>query len=224
MDSAAIGALASYYPLKILSPEDIRLRNTIDWIHENNFIGNGFFHDVNHAGYGTYLTMHVAQCYLGRRDPIALDIFDWFLEVATKTWTWPEAINPLTFGGTIGDGHHGWAVAEMLIFVRNLFFIEEKERLVLTPVMPKSWQKRGARALITEAPSEFGKIGFEILACTPKHFVLRFEPKYSVPPTDIEWNLPGEIKSAKIDGKRAGFSGTKIYFPPSASEVEIHLA
>ncbi len=223
MDSAAIGSLSSYYPLRILSPDDIRLRNTIDWMYENNFIGNGFFHDVNHAGYGTYLTLHVAECYLGRRDTKALDIFNWILDVASATWTWPEAINPQTFGGTMGDGHHGWAVADLLIFIRNLFFFEEKERLVITPVMPASWQKRGARASITEAPSEFGKIGFEITADSPKKFTLRFEPKFTVPPTDIEWNLPGDIKSAKIDGKRAGFSGRKIYFAPSVSEVEVTL-
>jgi hypothetical protein len=223
MDSAAIGSLAAYYPLRILSTDDVRLRNTIDWIHEHNFIGNGFFHDVNHAGFGTYLTMHVAQCYLGQRDNKAIDIFNWLLDVATPTWTWPEAINPQTLGGTIGDGHHGWAVAELLIFVRNLFFFEEKDRLILTPVLPEQWLKRGAHIAISEAPSEFGKISFEIEVGEHKKIVLRLNAKFSTPPADIEWNLPFDIKHAKVDGKRAGFSGKRIYFSPAASEVEVQM-
>ncbi|MBU0581361.1 MAG: hypothetical protein KKA19_09320, partial [Candidatus Margulisbacteria bacterium] len=171
MDSAAVGALVAYYPLKLLNCDDIRLKNTIDYLREKHFIEGGFFHDVNHAGYGTYLTMHIAQCLLGQRKSDALDIFNWFLKVATPTWTWPESINPQTFGGAIGDGHHGWALVEMLIFLRNLLFIEEKGRMIITPVFPKNWIKKGKNISITEAPSEFGKVNFEIKIIDAKRFL-----------------------------------------------------
>ena len=40
------------------------------------------------------------------------------------TWTWPEAIHPRLDGGCMGDGHHGWAAAELLTFVRDLLVRE----------------------------------------------------------------------------------------------------
>ncbi|MFC1517940.1 hypothetical protein ACFL5G_05255 [Candidatus Margulisiibacteriota bacterium] len=224
MDSAAIGSLVAYYPLRILPQDDIRLKNTIDYLRKKHFLGGGFFHDVNHAGYGTYLTVHIAQCLLGQRNPEALEIFDWFLKVATPTWTWPESIHPQTLGGAIGDGHHGWALVELLTFLRNMLFFEEKDRLVITPILPQSWLKKGKKIIVNDAPSEFGKISYEIKITDSKKYSLLMDAVFTVPPNDIEWNLPGEIKNVKVDGRKSGFSGNKVFFSAMAKEIEVKLS
>ncbi|GBR77681.1 hypothetical protein RDn1_340, partial [Candidatus Termititenax dinenymphae] len=120
MDSAAVGCLSAYYPCRVYAYDDQRLLNTVKYLHEKCFIKGGFFHDVNHSGYGTYLTMHIAQCYIGQRSAKAIDILGWLLKVASPTWCWPEAIHPRTLGGTIGDGHHGWAAADLCLLIRNM--------------------------------------------------------------------------------------------------------
>ena len=38
------------------------------------------------------------------------------LDYASPTLNFPEAIHPLTGGGVIGDGHHGWAAAETVSY------------------------------------------------------------------------------------------------------------
>jgi hypothetical protein len=223
MDSAAVGSIVSYYPLKLLPPEDIRLVNTVKHLRENNFIGDGFFHDINHAGYGTYLSIHVAQCLLGQRDADAYKILKWFLQVASKTWCWPESIHPRTMGGTVGDGHHGWALVEMLIFVRNMLFFEENDRLVITPILPLEWLKKDNKIAIANAPSEFGEVNFEILVKGPKRLALQLNTIFTDTPKTIEWNLPGNIKSVKIDGKEAGFSENKVLFSAQNNKIEVVL-
>lgn len=223
MDSAAIGCLSAYYPCRLYDPNDLRMVNTVKFLQEKCFIQGGFFHDVNHAGYGTYLTMHVAQCYLGQRSDKAIDILNWILSVASPTHCWPEAIHPRTKGGCIGDGHHGWAAADFILLVRNILFLEENNNLIITPVLPKDWAKAGNKIKLDQAPSYFGLINYEIEFKTKKDVVLRLKNKFEKLPEKIEWNLPFKIKSAAADGKKIEFNGTQVVFSPKVKEVKIVL-
>ena len=86
--------------------------------------GDAFFQGISHTGLGTYLTMQLAFVELRAGDRRALDRLSWLLGAATPTWTWPEAIHPQLGGGCMGDGHHGWAAAEFLSFVRAMLVRE----------------------------------------------------------------------------------------------------
>lgn len=222
MDSAAIGCLASYYPCRIYKPNDIRLTNTVRHIHENFFVNGGFFHDVNHSGHGTYLHMHVAQCYLGTRDPQALPVFDWIINIASPTWCWPEAIHPRTLGGTIGDGHHGWAAADICLLIRNMLLMEEDNALIITPVVPKAWYAPGETISVSKAPTYFGNINYSIKADKNKTFTLTLANNYTEQPRCIEWNLPFTILEATVDGKKAEPTAkTRLMFSAKAKKIRV---
>ncbi len=223
MDSAAVGCLASYYPCRLYDPNDLRLVNTVNFLQEKCFIKGGFFHDVNHAGYGSYLTMHVAQCYLGQRSEKAIDVLNWILSVASSTNCWPEAIHPRTLGGCIGDGHHGWAAADFILLIRNILFFEENDNLVITPVLPKEWVKAGNKIKLEKAPSYFGLINYEIEFKTKKNVTLKLKNKFAKLPQEIEWNLPFNIKSAAADGEKIEFSGKKVVFSPKVTQLSVVL-
>jgi hypothetical protein len=93
MDSAAVGCLSAYYPLQLYPITDERLQNTLLHMQKNQFIDGSFFHDVNHAGHGTYLALHFAQCFLGLRDTESADqILQFLIDRASQTMTWAEAI------------------------------------------------------------------------------------------------------------------------------------
>ncbi|MBU4386240.1 MAG: hypothetical protein KKH73_04515, partial [Actinobacteria bacterium] len=129
VDAASVGALAAVYPLDLLPPEEEIIANTVEELVERCFYRDTHYHGVMHCGINPYLSMHVAQYYLRRRDHYALTIFESLWSMATETYTYPEAINPLTGGGSIGDGHDGWSAGDIFNFVRNLLVMEEKDKL-----------------------------------------------------------------------------------------------
>jgi len=223
MDSAAVGCLASYYPCRIFKPTDIRLVNTVNYMRENNFLGDGFFHDVNHSGYGTYLTMHFIQCYFGLRERAkAHVVLDWVLAAASATWCWPEAIHPRTMGGTIGDGHHGWAAADFTLVVRNMLFMEEGNTLTLTPGAPKEWFKKGKVISVKKGPTYFGKLNYEI-SCSDNIVTLKMDNKFFKNPEKIEWSLPMIPAKVTINGKTTAGNDYKVIFSAKVKEVKLTL-
>jgi hypothetical protein len=56
----------------------------------------------------------------------------------------------------MGDGHHGWAAAEFLSFVRNLVVREDGEDLVLFSMLPDAW--RGQPVEAHAAPTHHGSL------------------------------------------------------------------
>ncbi len=85
----------------------------------------------------------------------------WLVEAATATYTWPEAIHPGLGGGCMGDGHHGWAAAEFLTFVRNLLVREVADgELALCSMLPEAWA--GQNLEVHDAPTHEGLLSFAV--------------------------------------------------------------
>jgi len=222
MDSAAVGCLAAYYPLQLYPITDERLQNTLLHMQKHQFIDGSFFHDVNHAGHGTYLALHFAQCFLGLRDTESADqILQFLIERASQTLTWPEAIHPQTKGGCLGDGHHGWMVADLLIFLRNGLFYEDGYRMVFTAYFPKRWLEIKKPIKVEKGPSRFGEVNFDIQFVGEHQIDLNLNIKWSEAPVDLEWHVPVKIRKAKVDGVEYAYDGQRIHFPIDAKKVEI---
>jgi hypothetical protein len=136
LDAALIGSLAATHPLRLFDPNDPRVTDTIAALKETAWLEDAYFNRVGHAALGTYLSLHVAQCLLLRRDPDAWKIILWVLNHASPTFTWAEGIHPITRRGGMGDGHHGWAAADFILAVRNALLFEEDNHLVVTDPSP----------------------------------------------------------------------------------------
>lgn len=168
IDPGAIGSLAACAPLDLLPPDDLRIAATADVIRERFTLADGraFYQGISHSGLGTYLTMQLAAVELRAGDRRALDRLDWLLDAATPTWTWPEAIHPRIDGGCMGDGHHGWASAELLTFVRDLLVREVEGGdgaaggLALSTLVPGGWYGLGWE--VHDAPTAFGHISYAV--------------------------------------------------------------
>ncbi len=139
LDSGAIGSMVADYPLQLdeLGPD--RFVRTADWLAQNCFHRGGFFQDMIHSGVNAYLSLDLAQTFLRHGDPRYLEIIQAVADAASPTGQWPEAIHPLTGGGCMGDGQHGWAAAEWLLMMRALFVREETDGLVLGAGLPAAW-------------------------------------------------------------------------------------
>jgi hypothetical protein len=177
IDSGAIGSLAACAPLDLLAPGDERIAATAEALREGFTLADGraFYQGISHSGLGTYLTMQLAAVELRAGDRRCLDRLAWLLDVATPTWTWPEAIHPRLDGGCMGDGHHGWASAELLMFVRDLLVREVPPGespdaggaddsgdavLALSSLVPDGWYGQGWE--VHDAPTAFGRISYAV--------------------------------------------------------------
>ncbi len=164
IDPGVIGSLAAVWPLDLLPADDEAMAATADVIRDRFCIDDAFFQGISHTGLGTYLTLQLAFVELAAGDRRALDRLDWFLSAATPTWTWPEAIHPRVPGGCMGDGHHGWAAAELLSFVRTMLVREvftpagQPDELALVSMIPASWYGQGVE--VHDAPTRFGTLSF----------------------------------------------------------------
>src|SRR5581483_2893677 len=166
IDAGIIGSLVACEPLRLFSPDDRRVLATLGAIRERFMIGEAFFQAISHTGRGTYLTMQIASVELAAGDRRALDRLRWMMDAATPTWTWPEAIHPQLPGGCMGDGHHGWAAADFLSFVRNLLVRETdaaggvEPGLALCSLFPDEWLGQGIE--VHDAPTHHGTLSFAL--------------------------------------------------------------
>ena len=149
MDAGAVGSLVADYPLQITPPNDAGIMNTVSYLMAHCSFGNAFFQDMIHSGINIYLTLAMAQTFLRSRDTRYKDLIHTVADLASPTGQWPEAINPLTGGGCMGDGQHGWAAAEWVMMMRSLFIREEGSMLILGSGIFPEWLQQ-------DTPLSFG--------------------------------------------------------------------
>jgi hypothetical protein len=113
--------------------------NTVSFLMDNCFYGDGFFQDMIHSGINSYLTLDIAQTLLRSSDTRYRRLIRNIADLASPTGQWPEAINPLTGGGCMGDGQHAWASAEWIMMMKSLFVREEGETLILGSGIFPEW-------------------------------------------------------------------------------------
>jgi hypothetical protein len=168
VDPAAIGSLVACTPLDLLAADDERIAATTDAIRARFTLAGGraFYQSISHSGLGTYLTLQLAAVELRAGDRRCLGRLEWLLDAATPTWTWPEAIHPRLGGGCMGDGHHGWASAELLTFVRDLLVHEvdggegADGGLALSTLVPDDWYGQGWE--VHDAPTAYGHLSYAV--------------------------------------------------------------
>ncbi|NHJ38865.1 MAG: hypothetical protein FK731_02450 [Asgard group archaeon] len=144
-DSAMIANLCAYHPTKIWDKSNDILKKTADVIYEKFTNNGGFFHEVAWNCFGTYLTMHLAQVYHECNDQAKVyEIINWLVKNQTCVMGWAEGISPQTMKGGMGDCPHGWASADWIHLIRNLFVTESLDGSIkLLSGYPTNFLKKG---------------------------------------------------------------------------------
>jgi hypothetical protein len=130
----------------------------------------------------------------------------WLLSHASPTYNWPEAVHPHSFGGSAGDGHHGWASAEWLLLVRALLFLEHKRTLTITPALPVEWLQTPGEVSVENAPTLFGALTYTLRWHDPDALTLHLAPRWHTPPREVDWRLPWDV--SEVAGGRSHAVGT----------------
>ena len=155
-----IGNLCAFHPTKILDSENEPLMKTANTIYKHFTHNGGFFHEVAWNCYGTYLTMHLAQIYHDANDHEKVsEILNWLVQNITCPMGWAEGISPQTMQGGMGDSPHGWASADWIHLLRNLFASETLDgSLKLLSGFPIDLLKKGVSAKGLE--TYFGELDY----------------------------------------------------------------
>ncbi|MCX7840965.1 MAG: hypothetical protein N2559_16135, partial [Anaerolineae bacterium] len=199
---------------------DPRIVDTIAALREVAWLEDAFFNHVGHSAFGTYLSLHVAQCLLAQRNVDAWKIIRWVLRHASPTFTWAEGIHPHTRGGAMGDGHHGWAAADFLLAVRHALLFEEDDHLVLTPALPDDWCAPLNVIKVENAPTYFGVVNFTI-AFGDRDATLAINGGWRDVPAYIEWNLPFALRDAGGDVDGIEIIGNAVRLPRGTTRVVV---
>lgn len=161
IDAGMIGSLVGCYPLELFAAEDPLIAGTVNLIRERFTLGPAFYQAIAHTGLGTYLTIQLAFVELLAGDLRAWERLRWLLDAATPTYTWPEAIHPQTGGGCMGDGHHGWAAADFLSFVRAMLVRDLPDgRTAVLSLLPPEWY--GSEVEVRDAPVTGGRLDYRL--------------------------------------------------------------
>jgi hypothetical protein len=220
LDAGMIGSLVALYPLRLFDARDPRIVDTLAALKESAWMEDAYFNHVGHSAFGTYLSLHVAQCLLSQRDASAWKTINWVLRHASPTFTWAEGIHPLTRRGGMGDGHHGWALADFLLAVRNALLFEEDDHLVLTPALPQDWCAEMNVIKVEDAPTYFGNVNFTI-AFGERNATLVVNGDWRAAPELIEWNLPFALRDAGGDADNIEIVGNAVRLPRGATRAVV---
>ncbi len=221
LDAAMIGSLAAAYPLRLFDANDPRITDTLAALKEGASLEDVYFNHVGHSGFGTYLALHVAQCELYQHNADAWKTLNWLLRHASPTFTWAEAIHPLTRGGAMGDGHHGWALADYLLAVRNVLLFEEQDHLVITPALPEDWTTEMNVIQVEDAPTYFGTVNYTI-AFGERTGTLVVNGAWRDDTLKyIEWHLPFAVRQAGTEIGDAEINGKTVRLARDARRVVV---
>lgn len=189
LDSGAIGSLAAGYPTQIFAGTDERLLATAKYLASNCLVKGGFYQDIIHSGINPYLTLHLAQVLMRAGSAKAFDLVRTVAHLATPTGQWPEAIDPRTGAGCMGDGHHVWAAAEWILMLRNMVVREEGNTLVIGEGFMPEWLELGRPLHLGPVPTTFGPVEVTI---HPRagHVDVEWKPAFRREP-DVVIAIPG---------------------------------
>jgi hypothetical protein len=207
MDAGAIGSMVADYPLQLTPAGDVRIIKTAEFLMQYCFHNGAFFQDMIHSGINAYLTLDIAQTLLRKKDDRYKKLIRTVSDLATPTGQWPEAIHPHTYGGCMGDGQHGWAAAEWVMMIRNLFVREEGETLVLGSGIMPEWIASKKPVSFGPTRTHFGEVEVRFTKKDDKT-VLEMEVDFSkgtTQPTNIIIEVPGFQKVTVADTNQKQF-------------------
>ncbi|MCB0310463.1 MAG: hypothetical protein KDD42_04475 [Bdellovibrionales bacterium] len=189
MDAGAIGSVVASYPLQLFAPKDSRLLETVEYLLKHCLYKHAFFQEMIHSGINPYLTLHLAQSLLRSGDRRSLGLVESIAQCSSSTGQWPEAIHPLTSGGCMGDGQHGWAAAEWIMIIQNMLVREERDDLVIGAGIPEVWIEGSQKFSIGPVYTRFGKINLRIQS-DAQQVSVHYNANWHSPPNIIEIQLP----------------------------------
>lgn len=206
-DESAIGFVSGIYPQDIIDVFPSAFNATLHEFTDRFVDDKGFFHPIIHSGYNPYLTLQIAHAFLLNNQPQrAWQIAETIFHQCPSPYSLPEAIHPKTGGGSMGDGHHGWAAAEIVLFLMDCLVKESNDTLFLFQDIQEGMLQWGTNSVVHGIATSYGKVGCTLTYETHQKALCAFtlEPVSTRIPKQVEITFPFLLKrilpvSPKLD-------------------------
>ena len=90
----------------------------------------------------------------------------------------------------MGDGQHGWAAAEWVMIMRNLFVREEADRLILGSGVFPQWLESGEQLRFGPTLTPFGRVSVTLRQDGARP-ALQVDASWFDKPPEVEIKVPG---------------------------------
>ncbi len=139
--------LAAIHPLKAFSKDFKPLEDTYEHVWNNYVHDGGLLLDQPWNAYGSYYTMQMAQvCRFFHHFDRVKELIDFLVQHRTNAQGWAEGISPVHKSGAVGNSPNGYAAAEFVNLILDLFVDEAMgSEPILLKGMPLEWLKKGVR-------------------------------------------------------------------------------
>ena len=119
---------------------------------------------------------------------------------------------------------HGWFAAEYRTLLRTMLVREDGDQLHLLGVVSPEWIGKGKTIWVSQAPTNFGTVGFTLEQPAANEAVLHLKTNFTAAPKQIVVHLPWfvNVQSATADGKAVKVADGAIAIAPDAKEVDLH--
>ncbi len=175
------------YPELIYDYMEPVIANSIEYT-KNTFLKDKIFYNKQLQGYDILSTLKYIQVLMIKNDNEAMDIFDRILNYSDETLSFPKAINPLTLGGVVGDGHYSPITAQMINFIANIFGYDKLDgELHIFKVSKYTWFEDNIS--VKNLPTRYGILNYELKVKDYYDFQFIIEPVKA----DIFLHLPFEV-------------------------------
>jgi hypothetical protein len=196
-DESAIGFVSGIYPLGITDVFPSAFDATLHEFTDRFVDDKGFFHPIIHSGYNPYLTLQIAHAFLLSNQPQrAWQIAETIFRQCPSPYSLPEAIHPKTGGGAMGDGHHGWAAAEIVLFLLDCLVSEQVDTLFIFKDIRPGMLQWSVDSAVQGVATTFGNVGCSINYQTREKALCAFtlEPISTRIPKQVEITFPFSLK------------------------------
>ncbi|MCE7736911.1 MAG: hypothetical protein GPJ54_18650 [Candidatus Heimdallarchaeota archaeon] len=140
--------LYAFHPLSLYLAEFQPLAKTVHWLLDNYVHEGGLLIDQPWNAFGTYHAILLAQaCRYLELNADVLSIINFLVENVTNAQGWAEGISPLSRKGSVGDSPSGFAAAEWVNLILDLFAQQHQDTSPhLLKGMPIQWLENGVSA------------------------------------------------------------------------------
>jgi hypothetical protein len=218
------GNLHAVYPLPILDPFDPRISATLRTTRGKYREGIMTWDDGRYLHH--YITMLNTETEMirGEQKTALEELYAVLVHTSSTHAGFETMVRPWATRDFASDlAPHGWFAARFRTLLRNMMVREQGDELDLLSVISPDWVRPGRSIVVRRAPTNFGRVNFELRFVSPTEARLALQTHFFQAPHRLVLHLPWFMKTASVtaDGRPMRIGSDAVELPASTQVVEI---
>lgn len=219
------GNLLAVTPAQQLDPHDARVTATL---HKTQAGYQEGLITYSRPDQGTFLHHYLTikntltEVVLGDQQQALRELYAELVHTTSTQAGFEYAVRPWgdrTFGGNLTP--HGWFAADYRNLLRTMLVRERADEVHVLSVTSPEWIGTGKRLEVSDAPTSFGLVNYELISPSPELARLSFHNRFTTAPASVVVHIPWfvDLVSAQADGRSVKPHDGALVLPPSVETV-----